>query len=270
MVGLVDYLAMFETLEYPKPWLLLQIAEVLALGYVGVVLAIRVRGWARGSRLNPAPPFVTGSVAKIWFLEVFAQPQIKRLSRSRWVAHLCIFWGFLSLSALSLFLAGLRLIESRAPGGGIAPWLLRGDGNVIVKIWGNGFGLVLLAGLLLALVRRFGPRSAPDEDSKEADTPLLVLLLWLTLSGFLLEWLRIALASPAPHAAVPLLPWLTALWTVHGLSGVALIVFLPHSTLMHAILAPLVIALNARNEHARKDLSCPGPGKNQPTASPGT
>ena len=147
---------MFDTLEYPKPWLLLQIAEVLALGYVGVVLAIRVRGWARGSRLNSMPPFVTGNVAKIWFLEVFAQPQIKRLSRTRWAAHLCIFWGFLSLSVLSLLLAGLRAIEARAPGGGSAAWLLRGDGNVIVKIWGNGFGLVLLAGLLLALARRVG------------------------------------------------------------------------------------------------------------------
>ena len=268
VVGLVDYLAMFETLEYPKPWLLLQIAEVLALGYVGVVLAFRVRGWARGSRLNPAPPFVTGSVAKIWFLEVFAQPQIKRLSLTRWAAHLCIFWGFLSLSALSLFLAGLRVIESRALDNGCAAWFLRGDGNVIVKIWGNGFGFVLLAGLLLALARRFGPRPAPAEDAKEADAPLLVLLLWLTLSGFLLEGLRLAGASPAPHSAESLLPWLTALWTVHGLSGVALIVILPHSTLMHSIIAPLVIALNARNEHARKDLSCPRPVISAPTSSP--
>ena len=267
-VGLVDYRAMFETLDYPKPWPLLQLAEVLALGYVGIVLAIRVRGWARGSRLNPAPPFATESVAKIWFLEVFAQPQIKRLSRTRWASHLCIFWGFLSLSALSLLLAVLRMIDSRALDGGRAAWFLRGDGNLIVKIWGNGFGLVLLAGLLLALARRFGPRPAPAEDSKEADTPLLVLLLWLTLSGFLLEGLRIAGASPTPYPAGPLLPWLTALWTVHGLSGVALIVILPHSKLMHAILAPLVIALNARNEHARKDLYCPSPAKNKPTASP--
>ena len=266
--GLVDCLVMIDTLEYPKPWLLLQIAEVLALGYAGVVLTLRVLGWARGSRLNPAPPSVTGSVAKTWFLEVFAQPQIKRLSRSRWAAHLCIFWGFLSLSALSLLLAGLRAIEARAPGGGIPAWLLHGDGNVIVKIWGNGFGLVLLAGLLLALARRFGPRPAPDEDSKEADTPLLLLLLWLTLSGFLLEGLRIAIAFLAPHAAGPLLSWLTAIWTVHGLSGVALVVFLPHSKLMHSILAPLVIALNARNEYARKDLYCPGLEKNKPTASP--
>jgi hypothetical protein len=259
---------MLESNAYPKPWLLLQIAEVLALGYVGLVLARRVRGWARGSRLNRMPPFVPGSVAKIWFLEVFAQPQIKRLSRTRWAAHLCIFWGFLSLSALSLFLAGLRLIESWALDGDRAAWLLRGDGNVIVKIWGNGFGLVLLAGLLLALARRAGPSSAPAEHSREADTPLLVLLLWLTLSGFLLEGLRIASAFLAPHQAGPLLPWLTAFWTVHGLSGVALIVFLPHSKLMHSVLAPLVIALNARNERARKDLYCPGPRQSKPTASP--
>lgn len=258
---------MLESIAYPKPWLLLQLVEVLALGYVSLVLTRRARGWARGARLNPAPTCVTGSVAKIWFLEVFAQPQIRRLSPARWAAHLCIFWGFLSLSALSLFLAGLRLIESRAPDGGIAAWFLRGDGNVIVKLWGNGFGLVLLGGLLLALARRFGPRSAPADDSKETDTPLLLLLLWLTLSGFLLEGLRVASASLAPHSAKPLLPWLTALWTVHGLSSLALIVILPHTRLMHAILAPLVIALNARNEHARKDLSCPGPGNSKPTAS---
>ena len=228
-----------------------------------------LRGWARGARLNPAPPSAPGSVARIWFLEVFAQPQIRRLSTTRWVAHLCIFWGFLSLSALSLFLAGLRLIESRALDGGRAAWLLRGDGNVIVKLWGNGFGLVLL-GRVAPGARPDGSAlaSAPAEDSKEADTPLLVLLLWLTLSGFLLEGLRVALASLAPHSAGPLLPWLTALWTVHGLSGVALIVVLPHSRLMHAILAPLVIALNARNEHARKDLYCPGPENRTPTASP--
>jgi hypothetical protein len=90
----------------------------------------------------------------------------------------------------------------------------------------------------------------------------------LTLSGFLLEGLRLAIAPPAPYSAEPLLPWLTALWTVHGLSGVALIVILPHSKLMHSLLAPLVIALNARNEHARKDLYCPDTGQGKPTASP--
>ncbi|MHB8835121.1 MAG: hypothetical protein ACYC9Y_05355 [Candidatus Methylomirabilia bacterium] len=259
---------MLEITSYPKPWLLLQIAEVLALGYLVLLLAHRVRGWARGSRLNPLPPLVPGKIARIWFLEVFAQPQIKRLSRTRWAAHLCIFWGFLSLSALSLFLAGLRFVEARALGDGRAAWLLHGDGNLVVKIWGNGFGLVLLAGLLLALARRLRPLPTSTGDAKEADTPLLVFLLWLTLSGFLLEGLRIAAASPATPAAGALRPWLTALWTIHGFSGVALIVLLPHSKLMHGVLAPLVIALNACNEHARKDLSCPVPAPNEPTASP--
>ena len=39
---------MLETVDYPKPWLLLQIAEVLALGYVGLVLAHRLRGCRAG------------------------------------------------------------------------------------------------------------------------------------------------------------------------------------------------------------------------------
>lgn len=260
---------MLQNIFYPKPWLLLQITEVLALGYAALALSRQVRGWSRGLHLNPTPPCPPGSVARIWFREVFAQPQIKRLSRSRWAAHLCIFWGFLSLSALSLFLAGLRQIAARSLDGGRAAWFLSGDGNIIVKIWGNFFGLVLLAGLLLALARRFRLFAPPAADAPETDTPLLLLLLWLTLSGFLLEGLRVAGATPAAPSAPAVLSWLTALWTLHGLSGVALIVFIPHSKLMHAILAPLVIALNARNEHARKDLSWPGPKESKPTASPG-
>ena len=261
---------MLDALAYPKPWLLLRLADLLAIGYAGVVLTHRARGWARGSKLNALPPAATGRVARIWFSEVFAQLQIKRLSPTRWAAHLCIFWGFLSLSALSLFLAALRFLESRALDSGRAAWFLHGDGNLLVKIWGNGFGLVLLAGLLLALARRFRPLPAPAGAAQQADTPLLALLLWLTFSGFLLEGLRLGFASLSPQAAGPLLPWLTAIWTAHGLSGVALIVLLPHSTLMHAVLAPLVIALNARNEHARKDLACPCPVNSAPPASPRT
>ena len=108
---------------------------------------------------------------------------------------------------------------------------------------------------------------SPAAESRESDTPLLLFLLWLTLSGFLLEGLRVA-ASATPAAAAALIPWLTALWTIHGLSGVALVAWVPHSTLLHGLLAPLVIALNARAEHARKDLAWHGTARHAPLRSP--
>ena len=243
-----------ESVVYPKLWLLFWAASALALGYLVVVLARRWRLWARGMSLPAPPPHPRGKVASIWFVDVFAQPQLLRLSRLRWAAHIGIFWGFLALVLLSTLHVVLRLLESLALDGGAAAWLLRGDGHLALKIWGNVFGLVLLAGLLLGLARRVIPPAAPAAESRESDAPLLIFLLWLTLSGFLLERLRIA-AGATPAAAAALRPWLTALWTIHGLSGVALVAWVPHSTLLHGLLAPLVIALNARNEHARKDLT---------------
>ena len=111
-------------------------------------------------------------------------------------------------------------------------------------------------------------RSAPADDTQEADLPLVLVLLSLTLSGFLLEALRHALASATPEGAAALRGWLTVLWTIHGLGGVALVAWLPHSSLMHALLAPLVIALNARREHPRRDLYWPETTRHRATGSP--
>ena len=258
---------MVESVVYPKPWPLFWAAGALALGYLVVVLALRWRLWARGMSLPAPPPAPRGKVAGIWFVEGFAQPQLLRLSRLRWAAHIGIFWGFLALVLLSTLHVGLRLLESLGLDGGAAGWLLRGDGRVALKLWGNVFGLVLLAGLLLGLARRVVPGAAPADESRESDGPLLFFLLWLTLSGFLLEGLRVA-AGADPAAAAALRPWLTALWTIHGLSGVGLVAWVPHSTLLHGLLAPLVIALNARNEHARKDLAWHGSARPPAPGSP--
>ncbi len=244
---------MVESVVYPKPWLLFWAAGALAFGYLVVVLALRWRGWARGLSLPAPPPHRRGKVAGIWFVEVFAQPQLLRLSRLRWAAHIGIFWGFMALVLLSTLHVVLGLLEYLALDGGAAAWILRGDGRAALKVWGNFFGLVLLAGLLLGLARRVVPGTTPAAESRESDAPLLFFMLWLTLSGFLLEALRVA-AGADPAAAAALRPWLTALWTIHGLSGVALVAWVPHSSLMHSVLAPVVIALNARNEHAREDL----------------
>ena len=230
---------------------------MLAFGYLAVALTRRIRGYARGASLPPTAGVPLARVFRIWLAEMLAQRQLLQLSGLRWLAHLCIFWGFTALTLLSAAHVGLQLLESLALDGGAAAWFLRGEGHVYSKAWGNGFGLVLLAGLLLALVRRLPRSSAPAGESKESDLPAVLMLLALTLSGFLLEGLRHAFAVATPATAATLRPWLGVLWTCHGLGGVALVARFAHGPQVHALLAPLVIALNARGEHARKDLSWP-------------
>jgi nitrate reductase gamma subunit len=250
-----------ESAGYPKPWAVLWVATALALAYVAAALALKWRAWARGASLPPPARPGAGRVAGIWLAEVVVQRQLLLLSPVRWAAHLAIVWGFIGLSLLSALHVALLALAAFSLDGGLAAWLLRGEGRAVAKAWGNGWGLVLLAGLVLALLRRLVRRPQPGEEAREADLPLVLLLLALTLSGFLLEGLRHALAAAAPAQAAALRPWLTALWTVHGLGGVALIAWLPRGTLLHALLSPVVIALNARNEHPRRDLYWPKTAK---------
>ena len=245
---------------YQKPWGLFWVAATLALGYLAAALALKLRGWARGAPLLPAPRPARGRVAGIWLVETLLQRQLLQLSRLRWAAHLAIVWGFLGLSFLSALHVILPALAALSLDGGLAAWLLRGEGRAAGKAWGNACGLLLLAGLLLALARRLARPRTPaqgPEEAPEADLPLVVSLLVLTLSGFALEGLRHALAASGPEDAAALRPWLTALWTAHGLGGVALVAWLPRGTRLHVLLAPLVIALNARNEHPRRDLYWP-------------
>jgi nitrate reductase gamma subunit len=257
---------MTESAAYPKPWAVFWVAAALVLTYLVAALALKFRGWARGAALPPAPQSDPVRVAGIWLVEVLAQRQLLQLSWLRWAAHLAIVWGFVGLSLLSAVHVALTALAAISLDGGLAAWLMHGEGRAVAKAWGNGWGLVLLAGLTLALARRLARPREPGEASKEADLPLVLALFALTLSGFLLEGLRHALAA-APAKAAMLRPWLTALWTAHGLGGVALVAWLPRSTLLHALLAPLVIALNARSEHPRRDLYWPPTAKRRATGS---
>jgi nitrate reductase gamma subunit len=146
----------------------------------------------------------------------------------------------------------------------------------------DSFGLALLIGLLAAIMRRVLMRPAQLVNN-QIDIILVAFLLWLTISGFFLEGLHLSFAPaavirysfvgkffipPAFYTKSQLQPWLTALWTLHALSGVSLMAYLPHSKLMHSLLAPLVIAMNAEEEQDMKEIYWPDIKKPKATGSP--
>jgi heterodisulfide reductase subunit E len=269
--------------DYPKPWLLFWVAAIIAHGYMDYTFIRKWRDWNRGTSQPPAPEEGRMRVAKIWCAEVLLQRQLFGLSPVRWLVHLLIFYGFAGLVALSLFTVILRPLAYLGIDGGMADIFLQGKGHLFTKIWGDAFGLSLLAGLVAALTRRLFFRAAHQENS-QADMVLLLFLLWLTISGFVLEVLRVALVpdwqarySFFAHLFVPLAaytpdqlrPWLTAIWNIHAFSVVGLMLYLPHSKLMHSLLAPAVIAMNALGERDREDIYWPDVKKHRATRSPG-
>lgn len=269
--------------DYPKPWLLFWITAILAHGYMDYSFIRKWRAWNRGTAGPQALEEGRMRVVVIWFSEVLLQRQLFGLSPLRWLVHMLIFYGFAGLVFLSLFTVILRPLGYLGIDGGMTDFFLQGKGYLFTKIWGDAFGLALLAGLVAALIRRTFFRSA-QQDNNQADIGLLLFLLWLTISGFALEVLRIALVpdwqarySFFARLFVPsgvytpdqLRPWLTALWSVHAFSVAGLMVYLPHSKLMHSLLAPAVIAMNALGEHDRKDIYWPDLKKHRAPRSPG-
>jgi len=269
-------------IQYPKPWAIFWLAAVLALGYM-IYSFFRIRkSWSRGTKTSNRSKRNLPAALKIWVAEVLLQRQLFALSPARWVIHMLIFWGFLSLTLLSLTACIAAVLGMADIYATARHFFFSGRGHIFVKVWGNTSGLLLLAGLAVASVRRFFLRPS-QQDTEQADTLLLLFLLWLTLSGFALEGLRLSLVPPeiarysfigslfippGSYTIVQLQPWLTACWCMHAFSGLALLVYLPHSKLIHSISAPLVIALNASAEFSRKDIYWPDISKHRATGSP--
>jgi len=240
------------------------------------------RSWGRGvkEKLN-----LTGRrsrAVRIWFAEVFLQRQLFGLSSFRWLIHLLIFWGFAALLFLSLALFVFKPLDLLGIDWGLSRFFLKGAGHLFIKIWGDVFGLMLLLGLAAAGIRRLFFRPA-QQVNDQLDVFLLVYLVWMTLSGFGLEGLRLMQVPqevarysfvgqffmPAgAYAPAELTWWLTVCWSIHAFTGAALLFYLPHSKLMHSILSPLVIGLNAIEEQERKDLYWPEIAKHRPTGLP--
>ena len=268
--------------NYPKPWLLFWATVVLAHGYMDYTLYQKWKNWNQGITQSPANRGRWGRALKIWAAEVFLQRQLFGLSSFRWLIHLLIVFGFIALAFLSLSTFFLKLSDYLGVGRGVMHYFLQDNGYIFIKVWGDSFGLALLLGLVIAGVRRFALR--PEQQiNNQTDVFLLLFLLWLTLSGFMLEGLRLALVPaelarysfigrffipPGTYTIEELKPWLTLLWILHSFTGVGILVYLPHSKLLHSILSPLVIAMNALEEQERRDLYWPEIEKYRATKLP--
>jgi len=253
----------------------------LSLGYMAFAFFRKWLGWSRGMRESTTAPSNYRMPSMIWVAEVLLQRQLFTLSFSRWFIHILIFYGFLGLALLSAASCILRAAGYFAMSSTLPSFYLHPEGYFFIKVWGDSFGLLLLLGLVMAGMRRLALLQA-RQISNRMDVILLGLLLSVTLSGFVLEGLRLAtmpaeitrysyvgrlFSPPGTYALKQLQPWLTACWMLHSLLVLTLFVYLPHSKLMHSLLAPVIIFMNAAEEHKREDLYWPEMKKYRGTRS---
>jgi len=195
-------------------------------------------------------------IAKALFLDVLLQRRLYRRSRGRWVIHSLIFypfvfrfiWGMTALCATRWapqWEAARAMIDKNHPASGI-----------LFDI----SGIVVIIGVVLAFFHgALRDRGQPDSVPRQ-DRPALLLIGAIVIAGFFLEGMRIAMTGwPAGSGwafvgymislPVAYSPFLTsiyaALWYVHAILTGAFIAYLPFSRLLHIIMAPVSLALNA-------------------------
>ena len=185
----------------------------------------------------------------------FLLRRLWRASRLRWSIHFSIAWSFAGLFAIGS-------LGDMASGLGVP---LEKDDAWFAAL-NDGFGLALLAGVTLALVRRYA-LPQPHTRSLFDDAVVLALLALLAGGGFLVEagrYLKEGAAAPAGHyaflgyalsrAAKPLgWDWAAAydwLWWSHSLLALGFVAYLPYSRLLHMFASPAAIAVEAGAETA--------------------
>ncbi|MFH2093829.1 MAG: respiratory nitrate reductase subunit gamma, partial [Pseudomonadota bacterium] len=127
-------------------------------------------------------------------------------------------------------------------------------------------GLCLIVGIVLAFVRGMAADKTRTPGLPEQDRLALVLIGGIALVGFVLEGLRIAMTGAQDSASYAFIGYgigklftgMTGLndvygyiWYVHAILTGAFVAYLPFSKMMHIIMSPVVLAMNAatKKEH---------------------
>ena len=121
-------------------------------------------------------------------------------------------------------------------------------------------GIMILSGILLAWIRGAIQRRHRVVGTPDQDRVALALIGGIVIIGFLLEGMRIVMTGQAANAAWSFAGYAVSLWLgpsrglpevysfmwyFHAALTGAFIAYIPFSRLLHMILAPVAISMNA-------------------------
>lgn len=214
----------------------------LSLGIMAFQIFLRVKGWKQGKPVTwPQSPAKWLSNFKEF---VLLQRKVRTSRRKSGAPmHLFIFYGFLSLFLATTLLAA----ATYAPLIGIPNWH-KGAYYIAFEFTFDVLGLLFVAGIVWAMVRRYKMRNGPiTTDWKDWAT--LVILLMLGLGGYWVEAARISanpqewdrasvvgyqIAQIIPKTTIPVYQFA---WWSHVFWVCVFFIFLPQMRIRHILMA---------------------------------
>jgi len=205
-------------------------------------------------------------IAKFAFLiktlikDVIFQGRLFHQSPTRWLIHSLIFlplvvrflWGVVALSASMMNPDGSWVRD------------MLDKNNALTGFVFDLTGLLILTGIIAAMIRGRVQRPERVAGLPGQDRTALILIGGIVLAGFVLEGMRIAMTDSPGSAAYAFIGFAISRlfsqpaalsnlygygWYLHAILSGMFIVYLPFSRLLHVILSPAVLALNAVKEN---------------------
>jgi len=217
-----------------------------------------IRVWGRACRVLFSSKVLI--ILRSLFWDVLLQRRLFQRSRTRWVIHALIFWAFVfrffwGLSALlgSLWDPGCQVV-----------WDMADKNNPATAVFFDVTGIVLLLGVIFAFIRGTLNRRNRAPGLPQQDPVALGLIGGIVVVGFILEGMRIALTGYPDGAGYAFLGYgighlfslprgLTEVygftWYIHAVLTGVFIAYIPFSRLLHVIIAPIVLPMQAVSPH---------------------
>jgi Fe-S oxidoreductase/nitrate reductase gamma subunit len=230
------------------------VALPLLFLFGGFTMANRVKNWQRGT---PDDRSTNKHNVKRRMGDFRSGVYMQTLMRDRaaGLMHSLMYFGFLGLFGVTTLLE----IDHQMP----LSWkFLVGKTYQAHNFFGDFFGVLFVAGIVWAIVRRYIQRPYRIRiKNRPEDAVILIMFLVLGVSGFLAEGMRIAQVGRPSHeqtafVGYPLsaafantanqLGWHRAFWLTHVFSFGAFLVILPITKLRHMFTSPLNMYLKDR------------------------
>ena len=249
----------YETLQGRMEWhwilfgpAALAALVILDVGLYRKLVAKNLPTWRRYRQYIKREDADPAAMRKTLVDDVIVHRSLYQVSKLRWLRHTLIFWGFMGMFAAELIAVFLR--EGFPAFGWRDIW--REPGHPVRLAFDFVFdftGLMVLVGCVLALVWRAMVNATPER--KYADTPTTVFLLFVVVSGFVVEGWRIAptlgngahaasfvgVAFALPIAALGLTETglYKSLWVIHVIAACIFIAYVPLKRMIHTCATPI-------------------------------
>jgi Fe-S oxidoreductase/nitrate reductase gamma subunit len=229
-------------------------AAAIATWLYGVLRRIRL--WKQGRRDGQGAnwPLALGRLAR----DVILQRRVWGRGAAS-VAHVLLFSGFLVLLIGTTLIAIEHLLADALGREPNNPLFHKGVYFGVYEIVMDAFGLALITGCVMFLIRRV--RGAGSFARSPADVGFLVALIAISITGYLVEGLRIVFArtplpglSPIGYLCAILFAaagvesaaasWIHfAFWWGHAVLALTFIALMPYTRLLHSIAGAINLAI---------------------------